>query len=226
MASSAGIGLSTQRRGLRVAVRAAEPTANQRRLVRGNCPDDRKEFPDSRSSQESFPRCSPARSMRRTEARRRCALPAEPRAVVVAFLRHDGIYRSDGVRSKSSKAGAGIPPPVGRPRAQLKGRDGRSAPYPSSAMSSGRLFLDRVARQQSPSPLHRHRQNNTHSPQAQAKDDISTLPDKRHFYFALTVDCAAIDWAISVELSFTPAPKRQVGNLPHVAQALTCDSLA
>jgi hypothetical protein len=36
-----------------------------------------------------------------------------------------------------------------------KGRDGRSAPCSSSAMSSGRLFLDRVASQQSPSPLHR-----------------------------------------------------------------------
>ena len=31
-------------------------------------------------------------------------------------------------------------------------------PCPSSAMSSGRLFLDRVARQHCPSPLHRHAQ--------------------------------------------------------------------
>jgi hypothetical protein len=53
-------------------------------------------------------------------------------------------------------------------------------------MSSGRLFLDRVARQQSPSPLHRYRQINTHAAEAQAKDDISTLPARRHFYFALT----------------------------------------
>src|SRR5690348_1869493 len=43
-----------------------------------------------------------------------------------------------------------------RPR---KGRDGRSAPCSSSAMSSGRLFLDRVGRHQSPSPLHRRGQN-------------------------------------------------------------------
>jgi hypothetical protein len=43
-------------------------------------------------------------------------------------------------------------------------------------MSSGRLFLDRVGRHQSPSPLHRHEQINTHSPEAQAKGDISTLP--------------------------------------------------
>ena len=43
-------------------------------------------------------------------------------------------------------------------------------------MSSGRLFLDRVARQQSPSLLHRQRQNNTHSSSDRAKGDISTLP--------------------------------------------------
>jgi len=34
-------------------------------------------------------------------------------------------------------------------------RDGRNAPCSSSTMSSVRLILDRVARQQSPSPLHR-----------------------------------------------------------------------
>jgi hypothetical protein len=60
------------------------------------------------------------------------------------------------------------------------------APSHRPQMSSGRLFLDRVARQQSPSPLHRHPQTNMHSQQAQAKDDISTLPERRHFYFALT----------------------------------------
>jgi hypothetical protein len=62
------------------------------------------------------------------------------------------------------------------------------APSHRPQMSSGRLFLDRVARQQSPSPLHRHPQTNMHSQQAQAKDDISTLPERRHFYFALTCE--------------------------------------
>jgi hypothetical protein len=70
------------------------------------------------------------------------------------FLRHGGIYRSDGVR-RIVKSRGGMPPPVGRPRSPAKGRDGRSAPCSSSAMCSGRLFLDQVARQQSPSPLHR-----------------------------------------------------------------------
>jgi hypothetical protein len=53
-------------------------------------------------------------------------------------------------------------------------------------MSSGRLFLDRVARQQSPSPLHRHTQLNMHPARVRANGDISTLPGRGHFYFALT----------------------------------------
>jgi hypothetical protein len=84
---------------------------------------------------------------------------------------------------------------LGRSRAASR----RSAPSPGSRtcredhapshrpqMSSGRLFLDRVARQQSPSPLHRQPQHNTHSSGDQAKGDISTLPARGHFYFALT----------------------------------------
>ncbi len=43
-------------------------------------------------------------------------------------------------------------------------------------MSSGRLFLDRVARQHGPSPLHRHAQIHTPFSQASAKGDISILP--------------------------------------------------
>src|SRR3984885_5124951 len=60
------------------------------------------------------------------------------------------------------------------------------APSHRPQMSSGRLFLDRVGRHQSPSPLHRHEQINMHFPDAQDKGDISTLPAARHFYFALT----------------------------------------
>ena len=75
------------------------------------------------------------------------------------FLRHDGIYRSD--VSLLLVNPAQMPPPVGRPRCQAIARDGRSTPCPSSAMSSGRLFLDRGGRHQSPSPLRRHPQNNS-----------------------------------------------------------------
>ena len=65
------------------------------------------------------------------------------------------------------------------------------APSHRPQMSSGRLFLDRVARQQSPSPLHRHTQLNMHPAQVRARGDISTLPGRGHFYFALTkLTCA------------------------------------
>ena len=57
---------------------------------------------------------------------------------------------------------------------------------PIVATSSGRLFLDRVGRHQSPSPLRQHSQFNMQFPQAPAKGDISTLPARGHFYFALT----------------------------------------
>jgi len=76
-------------------------------------------------------------------------------------------------------------PPVG-PGPRQKNASGGTRSYSSSAMSSGRLFLDRVARQHCPSPLHRHTQINMHSPQASGKGDISTLLGWGHFYFALT----------------------------------------
>ena len=60
------------------------------------------------------------------------------------------------------------------------------APSHRPQMSSDRLFLDRVARQHCPSPLHRHPQINMHSAEAQRKGDISILPARGHFYFALT----------------------------------------
>jgi hypothetical protein len=67
------------------------------------------------------------------------------------FFRHGGIYRSD-VVLQLLKAGAGVPPFRWSARAQLlKDGHGRNAPHPSSAKSSGRLFLDRLARQHSPS---------------------------------------------------------------------------
>jgi hypothetical protein len=66
------------------------------------------------------------------------------------------------------------------------------APSHRPQMSSGRLFLDRVARQQSPSPLHRHPQINMHSREPWARGDISTLPGRGHFYFALTGKILAV----------------------------------
>ena len=87
-----------------------------------------------------------------------------PMAIRMRFLRHDGIYRSDVVQVKTKTKpkpwGGAVPPPAGRPRAQVKERVGRTTLSSSSAMSSGRLFLDRVARQHCPSPLRRQGQDN------------------------------------------------------------------
>lgn len=75
------------------------------------------------------------------------------------FLRHVGIYRSD-VMSVYENQGRGTASRWSDP-APVKERDGRSAFCSSSAMSSGRLILDQVARQQSLSPLHRQPQHKT-----------------------------------------------------------------
>jgi len=61
------------------------------------------------------------------------------------------------------------------------------APSHRPQMSSGRLFLDRVARQHCPSPLHRHAQTTMPPRPARPKPDISTLHRIGHFYFALTM---------------------------------------
>ena len=98
-----------------------------------------------------------------------------------AFFRQCGIYRSDvaftlGRGTASRWSGPG----------QVREHAGRNMSCPSLAMSSGRLFLDRGARQHCPSPLHRQEQTNTHFSTTRAKGDISTLPAGGHFYFALT----------------------------------------
>jgi hypothetical protein len=54
-------------------------------------------------------------------------------------------------------------------------------------MSSGRLFLDRVGRHQSPSPLRRHAQTTTHFPRGTSKPELSTLLGSGTFYFAVIV---------------------------------------
>ena len=78
-----------------------------------------------------------------------------------AFSRHYGIYRSDVIQTKPTTKPweRDLPSPAGQPRPQVKERVGRTTLFSSSAMSSGRLFLDRVGRHQSPSPLHRRDQN-------------------------------------------------------------------
>ena len=86
------------------------------------------------------------------------ALLQNARALGMRLFRHGGIYRSD-VSSHLINLGRGAASRSAP--SQAIGRAGRNTPCPSSAMSSGRLFLDRVARQHCPSPLHRHHQNKT-----------------------------------------------------------------
>jgi len=107
-----------------------------------------------------------------------------------AFLRHAGIYLvrcGFKIKTKNQTLGWGRAAP--RWSAPSPGKRTRREEHALShrpQMSSGRLFLDRVGRHQSPSPLHRHEQNNMHSSSGLAKGDISTLLARGHFYFALT----------------------------------------
>jgi hypothetical protein len=80
-----------------------------------------------------------------------------PTAIGMRFLRHDGIYQSDvGLLKNPTRAGHCLPP---MPRLEPENTPGGSRSRPIVLMSSGRLFLDRVARQHCPSPLRRHAQH-------------------------------------------------------------------
>ena len=108
-----------------------------------------------------------------------------------AFLRHGGIYLVRcGFKTKPQNQTLGWDRAASRWSAPSPGsRTCREdhAPSHRPQMSSGRLFLDRVARQHCPSPLHRHAQTITHPHPARRKQDISTLQRIGHFYFALTL---------------------------------------
>ena len=149
------------------------------RPVQGNSPNDRiLRGPDCNRPKRVYADSFPATPS-----------PQPPRIEEIPemrFSRHDRIYRSDWLSDPSTSWDRGTASRWSAP-GPGKGRDGRHAPYPSSAMSSGRLFLDRVARQHCPSPLHRHGQNNMHPLPAWSKQDISTLQRIGHFYFALTL---------------------------------------
>ena len=107
-----------------------------------------------------------------------------------AFLRHAGIYLvrcGFKIKTKNQTLGWGRAAPrwsAPSPGSRTCRED--HAPSHRPQMSSGRLFLDRVARQHCPSPLHRHAQTTTPSQPAGQKQDISTLQGIGHFYFALT----------------------------------------
>ena len=115
-------------------------------------------------------------------------LQSAPQSV---FLRHGGIYRSDVAKENQPRVGTNCLPLVG-PKTQGKERAGRNTLFSSSAMSSGRLFLDQVGRHQSPSPLRRHAQTTTHFSRGNSKPELSTLLGSGTFYFALTIADAIV----------------------------------
>ncbi len=147
----------------------------ERRPVQGSSPDDRmRRGPDcyrpKRACADPFPATPGAR------------LPKNQRISGMRFWR----YAESIGPMESQNPGGRVPPPVGRPPGPSKERDGRSALCSSFAMSSDRLFLDRVARQHCPSPLHRQGQTTMHLRPRPPEPDISTLQGIGHFYFALT----------------------------------------
>jgi len=157
----------------------------QRRPVQGNSPNDRMlRGPDCNRPKRVCADVFPA-----TPSSRR------PRIERIPSMRFSGMAESIGPmwsqNQNHTNLRAGVRLPLVGPRAPVQGRDGRTTSYPSYTMSSGRLFLDRVARQHGPSPLHRHGQNNTHILPAPAEQDISTLQRIGHFYFALTASSTA-----------------------------------
>jgi hypothetical protein len=105
------------------------------------------------------------------------------RALNDAFLRHRGIYQSDvgWLLHPSLNGSHRLPPMAPHPGPRTRPEDHALLIVP---MSSDRLFLDRVGRHQSPSPLHRHGQTNTgflDAPRNRTfllcqEADISTLP--------------------------------------------------
>jgi hypothetical protein len=102
---------------------------------------------------------------------------------------------------KPLQPGGGCRLPLVGPEPQSKGRDGRNcAPCSSSAMSSGRLFLDRVALQQSPSPLPRQ-------PQDAPNAGLATTENQR------VVNCPKIP-CLTRGVHSTFLSTKYLGNLP------------
>jgi hypothetical protein len=100
-----------------------------------------------------------------------------------AFSRHGGIYRPD---VAGDQPGSG--PIASRRPAPSPGR--RTLREDHALLIVRDEFRPaiprRVARQHCPPPLHRHEQINMSSSSETAKGDVSTLPARGHFYFALT----------------------------------------
>jgi hypothetical protein len=179
---------------IRLTVRPSSPTARRRiglrrwrkgkvRPIPGNSPHDR---PVSRVTSSSL-----KENLRRSLPRHR--VPQLQRIILGAQYAFSKAWRNLSGPMWSSNQNQNQT--LGRDRAASR----RSAPSPGRRtcredhalthrpqMSSGRLFLDRVGRHQSPSPLRRHAQATTHLRPACSKPERSTLLETGSFYFALT----------------------------------------
>ncbi len=134
--------------------------AGKVRPLRGNAPHDRPVSRDGLFVQEHLRRSlsrpfSVADAKNNTEAPV-CVFLGMAESITPMWSRSKAKSKS-----KTKPWGGTAPPPVGRPRAQVKERVARTTPFSSFAMSSDRLILDRVGRHQSPSPLHRQPEHKT-----------------------------------------------------------------
>ena len=155
------------------------------RPIPGNSPHDR---PVSRGISSSL-----KESLRRSLPRHR--IPQQSGIILgaqYAFLRHGGIYPVRwGSKTKiknKTKSWVGDHT-ASRWSAPSPGKRTRREDHALShrpQMSSDRLFLDRVGRHQSPSPLRRHAQPTTHFPRGNSEPELSILLGSGTFYFALT----------------------------------------
>ena len=146
----------------------------QRRPVQGNAPHDR---PVSRGVPSALVR------LRRCLLRHPRCRESKPEDLSMRFFRDAESIALMWVENPNLEWSSGLPPATPHPSPRTCREDHA---LPIVTMSSDRLFLDRVGRHQSPSPLHRHPHSNTHSSASWPKGDISTLPARGHFYFALT----------------------------------------
>jgi len=168
----------------------------KRRPVQGNPPDDRiLRGPDCHRPRgvcaDSFP-VTPLPRSAETQPLPTVRFPRHPESIAPM---------------KPCNPGVGSRLPLVGAHSPVQERDGRNAPCSSIAMSSDRLFLDRVARQHCPSLLHRQPQNNTPSSGRQAKADVSTLPERGHFYFALTLEIQPIDPSAALVIYYADSKK-------------------
>ena len=129
-------------------------------------------------------------SLRRSLPRLLPCHRSKPEDLSMRFLRHaESTCPMWGVNPNLGWSD-GLPPIDSNPSPRTR-REERALPIVQ--MSSGRLFLDRVGRHQSPSPLHRQAQTNMHFSPALKKGTFLLCCQGGHFYFALTNLGSAVD---------------------------------